>query len=145
MHFQFAVAPPTPGGPLILQESPKPEGAVELLRKILEVQSEQLRLMRIAQANNDHLARWRTLLGRWQGDFPQMGKQCREIVPHLEKTYLRLIQELSDQLHDEDSEGIENDFSLNEFLDRYGVRLSQLGTILSLIGTLADAGNTEPA
>jgi hypothetical protein len=140
MHFQFEVAPPTPATVLIPSARPPSEGTIEVLRKLLEVQTEQLNLMKLAQASGDNLSRWRGLLGRWNNEFPSLGDQCREILPHLERGYLRLIDDLARQLTHEENDGIDNDFSLNEFLDRYGMRLSQLGTILSLVGTLADAG-----
>jgi hypothetical protein len=114
---------------------------------LVEIQTEQLQLARQSQVHHDHLARWRALLGRWQGEFPEMYRRCKEILPSLERAYLRLISDLADQLNNENEEcdGIDNDFALNEFLDRYGVRLSQLGTILGLIGTLADARPPELA
>jgi hypothetical protein len=34
---------------------------------------------------------------------------------------------------------------LQDFLDRYGMRLAQLGTILNLVGPLAEAGNQSEA
>lgn len=143
MHFQFEVAPPTPAVPHSPKVIPSPEASVELLAKLVELQTQQLALMRAAQANQDHLARWRALLGRWQDDFPGMARRCKAILPPLERAYLELIGELAERLNTEESDGIESEFGLNEFLDRYGVRLSQLGTILGLIGTLADAGATD--
>jgi len=57
----------------------------------------------------------------------------------LERTYGRLIAEMADRLNDDD-DGLDNDFALQEFLDRYGMRLAQLGTILNLVAPLAEAG-----
>ena len=34
----------------------------------------------------------------------------------------------------------DNDFALQEFLDRYGMRLAQLGTIINLVAPLAEVG-----
>ena len=34
------------------------------------------------------------------------------------------------------------EFSLGEFLDRYGMRLAQLGNVLNVLGPLADAART---
>jgi hypothetical protein len=143
MHFQFEVAPPTPAVPYLPQQAHPADASVELLAKLVDLQSQQLTLMRASQANQDHLARWRALLGRWQDDFPGMGRRCKAILPPLERAYLELIADLAERLNNEETDGIENEFGLNEFLDRYGVRLSQLGTILGLIGTLADAGATD--
>ena len=143
MHFQFEVAPATPARPEVPKPVPPVNPSLELLAKLVELQTQQVTLLREAKANQDHLARWRALLGRWSDDFPGISKRCKQILPPLEKAYLELVTDLAERLHNEETDGIENEFGLNEFLDRYGVRLSQLGTILGLIGTLADAGATD--
>ena len=40
---------------------------------------------------------------------------------------------------------IDNDFALQEFLDRYGMRLAQLGTILNLVAPLAECSTQGEA
>lgn len=112
---------------------------VDLLRQILEVQREQLAYQRAAAAAHDMTARWRAYLGRWQQEFPDLADGCRKAMPLLERSYGHLIQELSVKLS-EDAFDLENEFSLQEFLDRYGMRLAQLGTILNLVAPLAEAG-----
>jgi hypothetical protein len=117
---------------------PMPD-VVDLLRQILEVQKEQLTYQRTAAAAHDLAARWRGFLTRWQDEFPDLADGCRKAMPHLERVYGRLIGELTEKLNDED-DGVDNDFALQEFLDRYGMRLAQLGTILNLVAPLAEAG-----
>lgn len=114
--------------------------AVELLRQMLEVQREILLQQRAAAAAHDSSSRWRAFLNRWQNEFPGLGEGCRKALPLLERTYGRLIYELTERLAEEGPENLENDFTLQEFLDRYGMRLAQLGTILNLVGPLAEAG-----
>jgi hypothetical protein len=126
-----AEAPPMPGL--------APE-AVELLRQILEVQREQLTYQRAAAAAHDMTARWRSYLSRWQKEFPELSDSCRKVMPLLERSYGRMITELTEKLS-EDNDPLENDFALQEFLDRYGMRLAQLGTILNLVAPLAEAGS----
>jgi hypothetical protein len=112
---------------------------VDLLRQILEVQREQLSYQRAAAAAHDTTARWRAFLSRWQQEFPDLAAACRKALPLLEKSYGQLIRDLAEKLNDEDS-SLDNDFALQEFLDRYGMRLAQLGTILNLVAPLAEAG-----
>jgi hypothetical protein len=112
---------------------------VDLLRQILEVQREQLAYQRAAAAH-DMTARWRAFLTRWQQDFPDQGESCRKALPQLERCYGQLLHDLTDKLTD-DEHGLENEFALQEFLDRFGMRLAQLGTILNLVAPLADASN----
>jgi hypothetical protein len=61
-------------------------------------------------------------------------------MPLLERCYGQLISDLTERLNEEEG-ALENDFSLQEFLDRYGMRLAQLGTILNLVAPLAEAGS----
>jgi hypothetical protein len=116
-----------------------PSETVELLRLMLEVQREQLAYQRAAAAAHDQAARWRAFLARWQQDFPDLSDGCRKALPALERSYGQLIKDLTDRLNDDD-EPLDSDFALQEFLDRYGMRLAQLGTILNLVAPLAEAG-----
>jgi hypothetical protein len=114
----------------------------DLLRQVVEVQKEQLAVLKAQAAAQDTQARWRAFLTRWQGDFPDIGPACREVLPVIERAYLGLIRELTDRLRGEDG-GLDDEFLLGEFLDRYGMRLGQLGTILSQLSPLADAAPVE--
>jgi hypothetical protein len=130
-------------------EAPATETA-ELLRQILEVQKEQLALQKTAAQAHDMGARWRAYLSKWQQEFPELPEACRFALPILERSYGAMIAELADNLKQNGSDALESDFALGDFLDRYGMRLSQLGTILSLVAFLAEAaaqaqpGETSP-
>jgi hypothetical protein len=109
----------------------------DLLRQLIDVQKEQLAFQKSQAAAAD--GRWRAFLARWQAEYPDVGPACRDILPTVERAYLALMTDLTDRLRDEDADGLDTDFALAEFLDRYGMRLGQLGTILSQIAPLADA------
>lgn len=109
----------------------------ELLKQMLEVQREQLQHARHAAAHQDHTARWRAYLARWQHEFPGLSESCRASIPKLERAYGQLIADLNERLSDDD---LDSDFALQDFLDRFGMRLAQLGTIINLVGPLAEAG-----
>jgi hypothetical protein len=139
MHFQFDMSS-------LRYPTPQPEPAAdaspaELLRLMLDVQKEQLAYLRNLAAAQDSCTRWRAFLARWREDFPELGSACREAMPMLERTYGRLINDLTEFLSQNGSDGLDNEFALSEFLDRYGIRLAQLGTILNLVAPLAEAGS----
>lgn len=136
MHFQFEVTPTTPIPPV--QPPASVAEGVDLLRQMLEVQKEQLKQLRAAQ---DMGGRWRAFLNRWQEEFPDLATACRKALPVIERAYGKLMADLTEAACQEDSDGLDTDFALQEFLDRYGMRLAQLGTILNLVGPLADAGS----
>jgi hypothetical protein len=148
MNFQFDVvsqAPSTPSGP------PQPgEVNAELLRQILELQRDQLG--QILQVQRDHLAfaknmaldnntRWRTLLGRWQNDLPDLMDHCKKAYPALERAYIHMIAAMVEEVSDKDEDELNNEFAVQDFLDRYGMRLGQLGHMVHVIGSLAEAAN----
>ena len=134
--IESSATPPTP-----LQGSPPsfPAEAVDLLRQLVEVQREQLNQLRASAAAHDNGARWRAFLNRWHDEFPDLSDTCRKALPVLEQTYGKLISEMTEHLSSNGGEALDNDFALQDFLDRYGMRLGQLGTILNLVAPLAEA------
>jgi hypothetical protein len=141
MNFQIDTSPTVSAAPLPAPEPPATE-TVHLLRQILEVQKEQLAYQRAALQVHDMSARWRAFLARYQEEFDGLSEACRKALPSLERCYGRLIAELAEHLNEADGDALDSDFAIQEFLDRYGMRLAQLGTILSLVGPLAEAGPT---
>jgi hypothetical protein len=141
MNFQIDVTSAFPSQtPEQTPPSATPE-MLDLLRQLLEVQREQLAYQKAAAQAHDVGSRWRAFLSRWKEDFPGLSEACRKALPSLERSYGQLIVELTDHINGDDEEqGLDTDFALQEFLDRYGMRLAQLGTILNLVGPLADAG-----
>lgn len=143
MNFQIDVmsAVPPPSSPPPAAAAPE---AVDLLRQLLEVQREQLSYQKAVVQVHDSGSRWRAFLGRWREEFPGLSDACRRALPALERSYSQLIVELTEHLSEQET--LDNDFALQEFLDRYGMRLAQLGTIINLVGPLADAGASgEPS
>lgn len=143
MNEQFVVTP-FPQATVAPAAEPVPGSEVgDLLRQLLEVQREQLALQRTNAAAHDHGARWRSYLTRWQQEFPELPEACRHALPVLERSYGAMIAELAEHLRHGESDALDNEFVLAEFLDRYGMRLSQLGTILSVVAFLAEAANAN--
>ena len=143
MNPSIYVTPPAVQLPEPALGSGHPE-LVHLLRQTLDVQREQLAVLRAQAAAQDGLARWRAFLARWQTDFPDIGLSCKLVLPIVERAYLNLIKELTDRLREEDG-GLDDDYVLGEFLDRYGMRLNQLATILGQLAPLADAAPVPEA
>jgi hypothetical protein len=136
---QFDVTPFASAPVEAPREVPAGFESVDLLRQMLEIQREQLALARAAAAAHDAGARWRAFLARWRQDFPEISDSCKEALMVLEKSYAALMAELVEQLRQDGTSALETDFALQEFLDKYGMRLTQLGTILNLVAPLAEA------
>lgn len=139
MYFQFDMTNriyPRPDHPANSSADP-----AELLGQMLEIQREQLGHLRSLVAAQDAGARWRAFVARWRQDFPELPEACRQAVPILERTYNQLMEELTSFLSQNGPEALENDFGLQDFLDRFGMKLAQLGTILNLVAPLAETGS----
>jgi hypothetical protein len=136
MNYQFDVS--AAGVSPLLPASHEP--SAELLQKILDVQLEQLRTLRCLLAHQDHMARWRYLAKQWREDYPDLPAFSKEVLPTLERAYGGLLTTLVEELRDQGQEAVDNDFALQEFLDRHGMRLGQLGHLLNLLGPLSEAG-----
>ncbi len=138
MNSQFDISPFS----VPVVEAPKDQGgnseAVHLLRQMVELQREQMMFLRAIASAHDSGARWRAFLQRWRDDFPDLPDGSRDAILTLERSYASLLAELVEHLRQNGSGALDSDFSLQEFLDRYGMRLAQLGTILNLIGPLAE-------
>src|SRR5262249_350017 len=143
MHFQFNVASQAASDSVTPQQVPASTDMADILRQILETQREQVQLMRTSAASHDASGRWRAFLDRWKDDFGGLPIACKKVLPQLERAYMNLIAELAAHLDEQGDDCTANEFALGEFLDRYGVRLNQLGTILSLVGPLAEIATTE--
>ena len=138
MQFQFDMSGPSMPPPQPPADSANLAG---ILQEILEVQRQQLNHLQTLVSAHDGAARWRAFLARWREDFPELADACRQAIPTLERTYSKLISELTDQLGPNGADSLESDFVLQEFLDRYGMRLTQLGTLLNMVAPLADASS----
>ena len=113
----------------------------DLLRQLVDLQREQIGLMRAQQAAGDEKTRWQNFYNRWAKEFPELPGQCKGVLPGVERAYLELMREVTEKLTGEDAVELESEFALAEFLDKYGVRLAQLGNILGQVGHLA---NVQP-
>ena len=90
----------TPAAPVRLPDVAAGTEVADLLRQLLDVQREQVALLKAQQAAQDNLSRWKAFLNRWAGEFPGVGGACRQALPALERAYLELINDLTNRLKD---------------------------------------------
>jgi hypothetical protein len=156
MQFQFDVASLTPVTPA---SPPAASTTEELLRQLLAVQREQLDQARaLATAQREHLeharalaaahdpaARSKALMERWEKEYPGFTEACRGSLPVVERTYWGLLNTLVQELSQGGEDSLDNEFSLQEFLDRYALRLMHLGYILNSLAPLVEATTPKAA
>ena len=143
MHYQINVTSGISGTPL--SQNPAPGVPLELsnlLQQLLEVNREQAALLRNLAGAQDQTNRWRAFLQRWENSIPDLGQTCLQALPVLEGAFAKSIQEITDRLV-KDGDDLQEEFCLQEFLDRFGNRITQLATLMNMIGPLAESALTN--
>jgi hypothetical protein len=115
-----------------------------LLRQLIDLQMQQLGLMHRHYSRNDDHDRLKQLHERHGPDFAPLPAACQQVLPKLEQRYLSLLSDLAERL--EDADDLDSEFTLAEFLDRFGPKMMQLGHILNQVGAFASlAPKHDPA
>jgi hypothetical protein len=133
---QFNVASFSPPVPTRPPELFSP--STDLLRQLLEVQKQHLAHAQAVAAANDTGVRWRAMVTRWREQFPDLLDHCKEVLPVLERAYGSIIASMVEEIRQQGEDALDNEFALQDFLDRFGMRLGQLGNILNLVSPLAE-------
>ena len=113
----------------------------QAFQEIINIQREQLNHARGLHAEN--LNRWKTVLARWETHYPELPGNCKKVYPIMEKAYLSMLDNLSQDLVDQGQDVFESDFTLQEFIDRNGQKLGQFGHLLGVIGPISEIGNQQ--
>jgi hypothetical protein len=153
MQFQFDIASTSKIPPAVPQPT-TPETVPDLLRQILDTQRDQLtkilevqqeHLNHVRTAAQDNVSRWRNLLARWQAEHPEFAEHCKKAYPLMEKSYVQLLVSMVEEVANLGDEALDNEFAVQEFLDRYGMKIGQLSHLLSIIGPLSEAAQQNEA
>ncbi|HZW31263.1 MAG TPA: hypothetical protein VFF52_11180 [Isosphaeraceae bacterium] len=114
--------------------------SLEIQRQMLENQRQQLEISReLLQVNREQRARQGAELERWQAGHEHVLDSCRETLGRLEQVHAALMAELANYVEDNHENLMEGDFSLSDFVDRFGPRLAHLNTMLAVLRPLAAA------
>lgn len=117
---------------------------LELQRQIFEMQKQHLDLAReAAQFNRDQRARQIAELERWQLAHEPMLELTKESLGRLEQVHAALMREMADYVEEHHENLLEGDFSLSDFVDKFGPKLAHLNTMLAILRPLA-AANKKP-
>jgi hypothetical protein len=113
---------------------------LEVQRQMLEMQRQQLEISReLIQVNREQRTRQGAELERWQAGHEPLLDTCRETLGKLEQVHASLMGELANYVEDNHENLLEGDFSLSDFVDRFGPRLAHLNTMLAVLRPLAAA------
>jgi hypothetical protein len=153
MQFQFDVASSTSG----IVRPPAPQTVLEVMQQLLDLQRDQFNqvnqtleiqrehLHHVRTVTQENMARWRNLLARWKDDQPEFAEHCKAAYPLIERAYVQLLAYMTREVAELGDDALDNDFSLQEFLDRYGQKVGQLSHLLSIVGPLSEAAQQNEA
>ncbi len=130
-HSIYAVAPG-----VMLPPPPPPSAATDLLRQLIDLQREHLEFVRNQQAAMDERQKWANFHGRWAGEYPDLPTLCKSVLPKVERAYMGLLKDVAEAVAAEDD--FDNEYTLAEFLDKYSVRIAQLGNLLGPMNNMAN-------
>jgi hypothetical protein len=117
---------------------------LDSLRQMLELQRQQLDLTReIVQVGREQRARQGAELERWQNGHEHVLDACRDTLGRLEQVHASLMNDMAGYVEENHDNLLEGDFSLSDFVDRFGPRLAHLNTMLAVLRPLA-AANKKP-
>lgn len=114
---------------------------LEMLRQNAEINRQQLELTReIVQVNREQRSRQAAEIERWRAGHAQVLDTSRETLEKLEQVHAALMGDMANYVDENHDNLLEGDFSLSDFVDRFGPRLAHLNTMLAVLRPLA-AGN----
>ncbi|WP_410961816.1 hypothetical protein, partial [Salmonella sp. SAL4359] len=87
----------------------------------------------------DQRTRQMAELERWQAGHDGVLDSCKDSLGKLEKVHAALMRELTEYVDENHENLVEGDFTLSDFVDRFGPRLAHLNTMLAVLRPLAAA------
>jgi hypothetical protein len=117
---------------------------LELQRQSFELQRQQFEMIReTTQVNRDQRSRQGAELEKWQASHEPILDLCKQTLGKLEQVHAALMSELSEYVREHYENLCEGDFTLSDFVDRFGPRLAHLNTMLAVLRPLAAAQQNQ--
>ncbi|MDR3196555.1 MAG: hypothetical protein LBU34_01695 [Planctomycetaceae bacterium] len=127
------------------QSKPEPQSEVcSLLRELLAAQSRQNELLEelVLQISQPH-HRKAMELALWKRSNPELADFCRRAAVKLERVQTDLLSTITEEVEYNADTFLESEFSLNEFVDRFGMKFMHLNTLLQVLSQLGNAPDIQ--
>lgn len=113
---------------------------LEMLRQMAEMQKVQMELAKENTAfARDQRSRQIAELEKWQVGHEGVLDGCKDSLGKLEVVHAAIMRELAEYVDENHENLVEGDFSLSDFIDKFGPKLAHINTILSILRPLAAA------
>jgi hypothetical protein len=117
---------------------------LEQMRLLVEMQKQQLELTReTVQMARDQRQRQGNELERWHQAHDGGLEACKMALGQLEQVHASLMREMTGYVDENHDNLLDGDFSLSDFVDRFGPRLAHLNTMLAVLRPLAAGAKKE--
>lgn len=131
-----------------------PEGGVHpndlvirLLHEILQTQRQQLELSReMVHLAKENRQRQHAELEAWQRENMHVVERCREVLGTLSRVHSGMLSDIAEYVRENEDNLLESEFSISDFVDRFGPRMHHLSAMLGVLkqvsaATSPDSGN----
>ena len=117
-----------------------------LLRQILAGQDRQNELLEelvnlLGSAQKQRAAE----LGQWKQANPHLAKSCRSAAEALSKVQTEFLDGMTEEIQENFDALIGGEYTLNEFVDRFGPRMAHLNGLLQVLSQLSAVQNQPNA
>ena len=113
---------------------------IEMLRQMAEMQRAQLELAKENTAfARDQRGRQVAEVEKWQQSHESVVDDCKDTLGKLEVVHAAIMRELTEYVDENHENLVEGDFSLSDFIDKFGPKLAHINTIMAILRPLAAA------
>jgi len=118
----------------------------DLLREVLASQDRTNEILEelvsVMSANQKHRAQE---LHQWRKANPRLSKSCNEAAEALSRVQVEYLERMTDEINDTAEDMVDGEFVFNEFVDRFGPRMTHLNGVIQVLAQLSTNTNNPPA
>jgi hypothetical protein len=117
---------------------------IRLLHEILQTQRQQVELSReMLQLSKEGRQRQHAELEAWQRENQHVVDRCREVLGTLSRVHSGMLSDIADYIRENEDTLLDNEFSISEFVDRFGPRMHHLSAMLGVLKQVSAPGAAE--
>ncbi|MDR0520659.1 MAG: hypothetical protein LBH00_02270 [Planctomycetaceae bacterium] len=141
-----AITPPKSDAPSPLSSASDYAPQIcSLIRELVSAQDRQTALLEELTASIAGTHRRRAVeLGLWKMSNPELAEYCKHAAKKLERIQTDILSTLTEEVDTNSDMLFENEFKLNEFIDRFGAKLFHLNSLLQMLTQLGNAPDLQP-
>jgi hypothetical protein len=76
-------------------------------------------------------------LHQWKNANPRLANSCREAAEALSRVQVDYLERMTEEINDTAEDMTYGEFTLNEFVDRFGPRLAHLNGVIQVLAQLS--------